>query len=95
MAHSFIHSGVGPGSFEYCGHPTQKPIPLMNRIVQMTERHQSIADPFSGVGATLIAASHLGRKAIGVEIEERYCEIIARRLDQGCFDFGGGEQAHA
>lgn len=68
-------------------HPTPKPVGLMEYLIGHSP-HGVLADPFAGSGATLLAARNLGRKAIGVEIEERYCELIARRLDQGCFDFG-------
>jgi DNA modification methylase len=66
-------------------HPTQKPLRLMEVLIAKTLG--VVADPFAGSGATLVAARNLGRKAIGVELEEKYCEIIATRLSQQAFNF--------
>ena len=70
-------------------HPCQKPIDLMAWCVQFVPPHLTICDPFVGSGSTLIAAKNLGKIAIGIEIEERFCEIAADRLRQGVLDFGG------
>ncbi len=67
-------------------HPTQKPYALMAWCMKWIKA-QSILDPFMGSGTTLVAAKNLGRKAIGIEIEERYCEIAAKRLAQEVMAF--------
>lgn len=68
-------------------HPTQKPLDLMVWCIGFLP-DGDVLDPFAGSGSTLVAAKRLGRKAIGVEKEERYCEIAAKRLAQGVLDFG-------
>ena len=68
---------------ESWGHPTEKPRePLITLVRCLSPDGGTVLDPFMGSGTTLRAAMDLGRKAIGIEIEERYCEIAARRLDQ-------------
>jgi site-specific DNA-methyltransferase (adenine-specific) len=82
---SVLRSGGGVAAYREC-HPHSKPVGLLEQLIDWVPPGV-VADPFAGSGSTLIAAKAQGRKAIGVEIEERYCEIAARRLAQDALDF--------
>lgn len=64
-------------------HVSMKPVPVCQRLLEMTSAPDGCTlDPFMGTGSTLVAAHVLGRRAIGVEVSEKYCELAAKRLEQ-------------
>jgi site-specific DNA-methyltransferase (adenine-specific) len=73
---------------EINGHPVPKPLGVWKWLMTRgsVNTGETILDPFMGSGTTLRAAKDLGRKAIGIELEERYCEIAARRCAQEVLD---------
>ena len=70
----------------FTGHPSQKPLRLIRALLEWTGT-DFILDPFMGSGSALLAAKQLGRRATGIEIEERWCEVAAKRLAQSVFEF--------
>ena len=70
-------------------HVTQKPVALLQALLSVVGTDRlTVLDPFMGSGSSLVAAREAGHRAIGIEIEEHYCEIAANRLSQGVLDFG-------
>lgn len=86
------NTGRGNGTsdgidYEELPHPAPR---RLEHLVWLCRQYadDGVLDPFCGTGTTLVAAKQLGRRAIGIEIEERYCEIAAKRLSQEVMDFG-------
>lgn len=79
IQHAAVFDGAGPGCQEYEGHPTQKPVAMMERLVAKTGG--AVLDPFMGVGATGLACLRLGRPFIGVELNPTYFDIACRRIE--------------
>ena len=69
-------------------HPTQKPVSLFDYLVRTyTNPHETVLDFSCGSGTTLVACARTGRKSIGIELEEKYAEIAAKRLSQEVLSF--------
>lgn len=70
-------------------HETQKPIELISQLISdFAQQNATILDPFLGSGTTCVAAKNLNRHSIGIELEERYCEITVKRLQQEVMELG-------
>ena len=93
LRHLAIAGTVGRADQGTRSHPTEKPLSLMRELIAKCPPDAVIVDPFAGSGTTIRAAKDLGRKAIGVELEEKYCESAAKRLAQDVLDLFGGEAA--
>lgn len=80
-----ISCSIASTNSERVGHPTQKPLRVMTWNLEQLglTGNDTICDPFCGSGTTLVAAKLRGIKAVGIELEEKYCEIAKRRLAQG------------
>lgn len=70
-------------------HIAQKPADVMGWVLQLVPPRAAILDPFMGSGSTLVAAKARSHPAIGIDVDERFCEVAARRLSQNVLDFGG------
>jgi len=83
-----LHGGVVNADGGKRVHPTQKPSGLFMAIMgEIFPEAETVVDPFMGSGSVLLAAKRENRKAVGIEIEEQYCEAAANRLRQGVLDF--------
>ena len=79
------------GSFKPNGHPAEKPVRLLRRVIELSgaEPGSTILDPFAGCGTTGVAAKELGVRSVLVEAEERWCEVTAKRMATNLLDFSG------
>lgn len=78
------------GGFKPNGHPAEKPVALVERILSVSALKPGdvVLEPFAGSGTTAIAAKNRGLRCVAIEAEEKWCELAATRLDQGVLDFG-------
>ncbi len=76
-------------------HPTQKPLALMKWCLSLVPDAKTVLDTYCGSGTILVAAKAIGLTAVGIEIEERYCETVAKRLEQEVFEFPDEKEKNA
>jgi len=82
LTYPTIRTGISRSQVLQRNHPTPKPVSLMTHLVERVPRSAVIVDPFTGSGATLIAAKQTGRTVVGIEIDETYCDIAATLCGQ-------------
>ena len=84
-----ISHSISATNAERCGHPTQKPLAVMKWCLSLVDEATTVVDPFMGSGTTLVAAKQAGMRAVGIEINEEYCQKAVERLRQGVLPFAG------
>ena len=86
LRHWRVDGGAtGVSSGRLLSHPAEKPVPLLTDIIQ--KHLGTVVDPFMGSGSVLRACKDLGRKVVGIEIDEKWCDLAVKRLQQEVFDF--------
>lgn len=84
---SASYDSKGFGGYEFGNHPTQKPVAAVEWLVRTyTNEGETILDPFAGAGTAGVAAMRTGRKAVLIELEERFCELAAKRIEKDSQD---------
>jgi DNA modification methylase len=78
-----IEQSVAATNGERVGHPTQKPLRVINWALQLAGEVRTMLDPWMGSGTSLVAAKLAGMRAIGIEVNETYCKLAVKRLAQG------------